>query len=84
MKAIEWKNNRISPIEGFKRIFSVKGLVELAKSILKVVLLFGAGFYILYKETVNLKQLSTNCLYFVNVVPLRIKSPPYLSSLNKV
>ena len=32
----------------------------------------------------TLKQLSTNCLYLVNVVPLRIKFPPYLSSLNKV
>ncbi len=59
LKAIEWKNNKINPIEGLKRIFSVKGLVELIKSILKVVLLFGAGFFIIYNETINLRQLST-------------------------
>ena len=59
LKAIEWKTSKINPIEGIKRIFSMKGLVELLKSILKVVLLFGLGFYILYMETPNLVQLST-------------------------
>ena len=59
LKAIEWKNNKINPIEGLKRIFSMKGLVELLKSILKVVLLFGVGFYVLYLETPKLIQLST-------------------------
>ena len=32
-KAMNFKGNRIDPIAGLKRIFSVKGLVELAKSI---------------------------------------------------
>ncbi len=59
IKAIEWKTSKINPIEGIKRIFSMKGLVELLKSILKVVLLFGVGFYVLYLETPNLVQLST-------------------------
>ncbi len=59
LKAIEWKSSKINPIEGLKRIFSMKGLVELLKSILKVVLLFGVGFYALYTETPNLVQLST-------------------------
>lgn len=58
-KAVEWKTSKINPIEGLKRIFSMKGLVELLKSILKVVLLFGTGFYLLYLETPNLVQLST-------------------------
>ena len=44
LKAIEWKNSKINPIEGLKRIFSIKGLVELIKSILKVAFLFGASF----------------------------------------
>ena len=35
-KAVEWKTSKINPIEGLKRIFSMKGLVELLKSILKV------------------------------------------------
>ena len=44
LKAIEWKNSKINPIEGLKRIFSMKGLVELLKSILKVAFLqFGSS-----------------------------------------
>jgi flagellar biosynthesis protein FlhB len=58
-KSLEWKNSKISPIEGFKRIFSVKGLVEMLKGILKVVFLFGAGLYILYNDTNKLKELSS-------------------------
>ena len=45
-KPIMPKLNKISPIAGFKRIFSVRTLVELIKSILKVVLLG----YIVYSE----------------------------------
>ncbi len=59
LKAIEWKNSKINPVEGLKRIFSMKGLVELFKSILKVVLLFSISFYILYSKTGDLVQLST-------------------------
>ena len=59
IKAIEWKTSKINPIEGLKRIFSVKGLVELLKSILKVVLLFGVSFYILYIKTSDIIQIST-------------------------
>ena len=40
-KAMKFKGNRINPISGLKRMFSMKALVELGKSILKVVLLFG-------------------------------------------
>ena len=58
-KAIAWKNSKFNPIEWLKRTFSIKGLVELVKSILKVVLLFGIGFYFLYNETTKLVQLST-------------------------
>ena len=47
-KAISWKNSKFNPIEWLKRTFSIKGLVELAKSILKVVLLFGIGSFFLY------------------------------------
>lgn len=59
LKSIAWKNSKFNPIEWMKRTFSMKGLVELAKSILKVFLLFGVGFYYLYNETKKLVQLST-------------------------
>ncbi len=47
LKSIEWKSSKINPIEGLKRIFSMKGLVELGKAILKVVSLFGIGVLVL-------------------------------------
>ena len=58
-KAVEWKTNKLNPISGLKRIFSIKGLVELLKSILKVALLFGFSFYVLYIKTDDIIQLSS-------------------------
>ena len=46
-KAMSFKGSRINPISGLKRMFSMKSLVELGKSILKVVLLFGIGFVVI-------------------------------------
>ena len=37
VKGFSFKGNRINPLSGLKRMFSVKGLVELLKSIAKVV-----------------------------------------------
>ncbi len=47
MKAMAFKGSRINPISGLKRMFSMKALVELAKSVLKVVLLFGVGYAVI-------------------------------------
>jgi len=48
-KALSFKGNRINPISGLGRIFSVKGLVELGKSLLKVGLLFGIATVVIYE-----------------------------------
>ncbi len=41
MKALAFKIDRINPLSGFKKMFSIRGLVELVKSLLKIaVLLF--------------------------------------------
>lgn len=61
-KAYSFKSNKIDPIAGLKRIFSVKGLVELAKAVLKVVLLFSAGALIIYTQLADIMQLSTSSL----------------------
>ncbi|MBP02703.1 MAG: flagellar biosynthesis protein FlhB [Rhodospirillaceae bacterium] len=45
-KAFHFKTNRISPIQGFKRMFGIQSLVELGKSVLKVG--FVASIVILY------------------------------------
>lgn len=47
VKAMAFKGSRINPISGLKRMVSMKALVELAKSILKVVLLFGVGYAVI-------------------------------------
>lgn len=36
---------RISPLEGFKRMFSLQGLVELVKSLLKIMIVFYIAWY---------------------------------------
>ena len=43
-KAMNFKGNRINPLEGLKRMVSTKALVELLKGIAKVVFLVGVTF----------------------------------------
>ena len=62
-KAMNFKGSRISPLAGLKRMFSVKGLVELLKSLLKVFLLFGVSGVVLYAHLPSLIQLTELNLY---------------------
>ena len=61
-KAAAFKGSIINPIKGLKRIFSVKGLVELGKSVLKVVLLVGLAALIIYLMLPQLLQISHGSL----------------------
>ena len=47
-KAMSFKGSKLNPIKGFKNIISMKSLVELGKSILKVFLLMGTATYVIY------------------------------------
>ena len=47
-KAMSFKGSKLNPIKGFKNIISMKSLVELGKSVLKVFFLMGASAYIIY------------------------------------
>ena len=47
-KAVNFKGSKINPITGFKRMFSIKSLVELGKNLLKVFLLVGTAVVVLY------------------------------------
>ncbi|MAK09992.1 MAG: flagellar biosynthesis protein FlhB [Rhodobacteraceae bacterium] len=47
-KAAAFKSNRINPLSGFKRMFSLKSLVELGKALLKVGLLFASAIGVIY------------------------------------
>ncbi len=61
-KAYSFKPNKINPISGLKRIFSVKGLVELGKAVLKVVLLFSIGALVILQQLPTIIQLSLSSL----------------------
>ena len=61
VKSMQFKGNRINPLSGFKRMFSVNGLVELAKAVAKVLLLtaaFATVIWLILPILLNL--LSTN------------------------
>ena len=47
-KAFAFKANRINPLSGFKRMFSLKSLAELGKALLKVGLLFASAIGVIY------------------------------------
>ena len=61
-KAAAFKGSKINPIKGLKRIFSVKGLVELGKSVLKVLLLVGLSTIIIYLMLPQLLMISHGSL----------------------
>jgi flagellar biosynthetic protein FlhB len=54
-KALNFKSNRISVIQGFKRMFGIKAFVELAKAMAKVVLLLSLAGLIIYFSVENIK-----------------------------
>ena len=47
-KALTFKSNRINPLSGLKRMFSLKSLVELGKALLKVGSLFASAIGVIY------------------------------------
>ena len=57
-KALQFKGNKINPIEGLKRMFSQKALAELVKAILKVLLLFGLTAVVVYERLDDMIQLT--------------------------
>lgn len=62
-KAFNFKGNKINPLTGLKRMFSMQSLIELIKSILKVSLLGGISGVIIYFDLINIINLSDRSLY---------------------
>jgi len=52
-KTLGIKLSRINPLKGFKRIFSLKSLVELLKSIIKIALVGYIGYGYIKGEMTN-------------------------------
>ena len=61
-KSIKFKFDKLNPITGFRRIFSVKGLVELVKALAKVILLIGVVIAFLWYSLPRIIYLSTGSL----------------------
>ncbi len=61
-KAMSFKPSRINPISGLKRIFSVKGLVELTKSVMKIIFLISVTGAIIWVSLPKLLYLSSSSL----------------------
>ena len=61
-KAYNFKSSKINPVSGLKRIFSMKGLVELGKAVLKVVLLFSIGAVVILQQLPSITHLSRSTL----------------------
>ena len=57
-KPLEPKLSKLNPIKGLKNIFSVNGLAELVKAILKTVVLGGVGYLLLMQDLGEFTQLS--------------------------
>ena len=55
--AIAFKGDKLNPLAGLKRIFGVQGLIELGKSLAKVVLLGAVGYWLLSGEAERLMTL---------------------------
>lgn len=51
MKALSVKFGRMNPIQGIKKLFSIRGIVELLKSLIKIIIL-GYVIYSLYKKEI--------------------------------
>lgn len=61
-KAYNFKPSKINPVSGLKRIFSVKGLFQLGKSVLKVALLFPIGALVILYHLPSIIQVSRSSL----------------------
>ncbi|MGI6152254.1 MAG: flagellar biosynthesis protein FlhB [Christensenellaceae bacterium] len=68
-KAMEPKMSRLNPVEGFKRIFSMRGVFELLKSLLKVAVI---GLVVYQEITNNLEVFPTLMNVGVHAAVLQI------------
>jgi flagellar biosynthetic protein FlhB len=57
-KVLEPKWERLDPIKGMKKIFSLRSLVEMLKSILKLTIVGGISFYTLWSQKAEIMALS--------------------------
>jgi flagellar biosynthetic protein FlhB len=59
-KAIEPKGSKVNPIKGFGRLFSMKSVFDLFKSILKITIIFALAYFAVAYDKENLLRLYDN------------------------
>ena len=73
LDSLKPKFNRLSPLQGFKKIFSVRSIVEVLKGIIKISILFYLLYDFIGKQIIELPKLftleiSTACGYMFQTV----------------
>ncbi len=61
-KATSFKGNKLNPVNGLKRMFSLKSLVELGKNLLKVFLLVASAVVVIYFLMPNILRITDGSL----------------------
>lgn len=79
VKAFEFKGSRINPISGIKKMFSLRSLVELIKSVLKITMLLVVIYLVLKDELALLPRLfdmePMQAMIYVGGIIMRIVIP---------
>jgi flagellar biosynthetic protein FlhB len=57
--AFAFKGNKLNPLNGIKRMFGMQGLIELVKSLAKVILLGGIGAWLIFGQVHNIIGLTS-------------------------
>lgn len=80
-EALQFKLDKINPLSGFKRIFSIRSIVELLKSILKISIIGIITFAILWSKFSELLVLSQKSTYsiLITLAKLTIQMGLYAS-----
>lgn len=80
-ESIQMKLNKLDPIQGFKRIYSMRAIVELLKSLLKITVVGVVTFAVLWMDIDNILRLSQITVEqsFVFIASLTVKMGLYAS-----
>ncbi|PAD70786.1 flagellar biosynthesis protein FlhB [Bacillus sp. 7586-K] len=80
-ESIQMKLNKLDPIQGFKRIYSIRALVELLKSLLKISFVGFVTFMVIWLEMDNVLRLSQMTVEqsFAFIASLTLKMGLYAS-----
>lgn len=72
-KKLAFKLSNLSPLKGIKKIFSLKNILEVLKSLLKIIILVYILYNILMTDFIEIRKtmdmdLSVSCVYMLNMI----------------